>query len=473
MRHHHNAQPNVAYQWNELTLDAIAETKTTPPQAARALAMVHTAMFNAWANYDECALSTTTFHRLRRKSPAEHTQENWQKAYSYAAFQVLQELFCLPLPEGKKDMFRDLMSSLSYDPDDTSMDISTPQGIGNLSGQMVIDYFFGDGSNDKGTLHQPPDSDFTGYKPYNDPVNIPTPNPAPSRPLVPPRDVNRWQPLTVGGKTQTFLLAQWGLVNAFALQYPWQFRPSAPSRSPSAKFNKEMDDLIRISGSLTEEQKVICEYWLGGPGTITPPGIWCEVAQFVSHRDQHEDWQDVMMFFAVANALHDSAIACWDCKVAYDLARPITAIRNLKAGTEICAWGGPGNEPRLMDGSEWLPYQPAGTVTPPFAEYVSGHSTFSAAAAYILRCFTGSDRFDGSMKIHKGKSVVEPGYTPQNDIILCWDTFTQAAEEAGMSRRYGGIHFEEGDLEGRSLGKKVAECVWDRVQNYFNGKSPK
>jgi hypothetical protein len=207
-----NDNSNVVYKWNDLTLDAIAETKTTPPQAARILAMLHTAMFNAWANYDANAYSTTSWDRLRRLNPAEHTQENWQKAYSYAAFKVLQEIFCLPLPAGKKDMFHDFMSSLSYDPDDTSMDITTPQGIGNISGQMILDSFAGDGSNDKGTLHQPPDSDYGGYKPVNDPVTILTPDPAPSRPAVPPKDVSRWQPLIVGGKTQSFLLPHWGLV---------------------------------------------------------------------------------------------------------------------------------------------------------------------------------------------------------------------------------------------------------------------
>jgi hypothetical protein len=231
-----------------------------------------------------------------------------------------------------------------------------------------------------------------------------------------------------------------------------------------------MDDLIALSANLTDEQKIIVEYWLGGPGTITPPGIWCEVAQFVSIRDKHQDWQDIMMFFAIANVLHDSAIACWDCKVAYDLVRPIIAIRNLKTGCQIDSWGGPCKGKVSMDASSWLPYQAANFVTPPFAEYVSGHSTFSAASACILRSYTGSDRFDGTWTVHKCESVIEPDCTPAADVTLCWNTFTQAADEAGMSRRYGGIHFEEGDLEGRKLGNKVAEIVWARVQNFFNSK---
>ena len=102
-------------------------------------------------------------------------------------------------------------------------------------------------------------------------------------------------------------------------------------------------------------------------------------------------------------------------------------------------------------------------ATPPFAEYVSGHSAFSAASAGILRRFTGSDRFGASVVIPAGSSPVEPQLVPAHDVVLRWPTFSAAADEAGLSRRYGGIHFRSGDLNGRALGRAVAEQVWRRV----------
>jgi hypothetical protein len=91
----------------------------------------------------------------------------------------------------------------------------------------------------------------------------------------------------------------------------------------------------------------------------------------------------------------------------------------------------------VIDGGDWLPYQPATFPTPPFPEYPSGHSTFSAAGATILALFTGSDTFGGSVTIPAGSSTVEPGISPRTDVTLSWPTFTAAANEAGISRRYG------------------------------------
>src|SRR5262249_40584130 len=108
-------------------------------------------------------------------------------------------------------------------------------------------------------------------------------------------------------------------------------------------------------------------------------------------------------------------------------------------------------------------------VTPPFPEFVSGHSTFSAAGAEILKQFTGSDRFDASVTVPVGSSRVEPGRVPATDVTLSWPTFSQAADEAGISRRYGGIHFEDGDLTGRALGRLVGAQVWEKALTYFNG----
>ena len=105
-------------------------------------------------------------------------------------------------------------------------------------------------------------------------------------------------------------------------------------------------------------------------------------------------------------------------------------------------------------------------VTPPFAEYPSGHSTFSAAAAEILRRFTGSDAFGAAATVPAGSSRIEPGLVPAEDLTLRWDTFSAAADQAGLSRRYGGIHFEQGDLVGRGIGRAVGARVWRLAMRY-------
>jgi hypothetical protein len=174
------------------------------------------------------------------------------------------------------------------------------------------------------------------------------------------------------------------------------------------------------------------------------------------------------MFFALNNALMDAAIAAWECKRFYDYVRPITAIRFLFAGRPIEAWGGPYRGTQTIDGGDWLPYQPGTFLTPPFAEYVSGHSTFSAAAAEVLARFTRSDFFGYGVVLPPGSSRIEPGVTPAKPVVLFWPTFSAAAAEAGWSRRYGGIHFRDGDLEGRRLGRRVGAAVWKEAMRLFD-----
>lgn len=107
--------------------------------------------------------------------------------------------------------------------------------------------------------------------------------------------------------------------------------------------------------------------------------------------------------------------------------------------------------------------------TPPFAEYTSGHSTFSMAAATVLKQFMGSDAYGACATFPPGWSKVEPGIVPAHEVELCWDTFSTAAEEAGMSRLYGGIHFRQANEEGLAMGRKIGQQVWLKAQQYFEG----
>ena len=175
--------------------------------------------------------------------------------------------------------------------------------------------------------------------------------------------------------------------------------------------------------------------------------------------------EDVKMFFVLGNALLDASIAVWDCKVAFDYVRPVSAVRFLFAGQLIQAWAGPLRGTELIPGERFQSYIP----TPPFAEYTSGHSAFSAASATVLRMVTGHAYFGAAYTFKAGTSTIEPGITPARDVTLAWQTFDEAADEAGISRRYGGIHFRSGDLESREIGRRIGLQTWRVANAYVRG----
>jgi hypothetical protein len=174
------------------------------------------------------------------------------------------------------------------------------------------------------------------------------------------------------------------------------------------------------------------------------------------------------MFFVLGNTLLDASIAVRDCKRHFDYVRPVSAVRFLYAGQLIEAWGGLGKGAQRIAAETFRSYLP----TPPFAEYTSGHSAFSAASADILRRVTGSDTFGTSYIVRAGSSFVEPGVAPSVSVTLKWATFEEAADEAGLSRHYAGLHFKDADLASRTMGRKIATVVWENALRYFNGIAP-
>jgi hypothetical protein len=452
-----SAPENVVIQWDNATLQTIRYLHPGPTINARALAVVHTCIFDAWSAYDEKAVATVLGHQLRRPR-TERTEENKKKAISFAAFRCLADLFPSEIVS-----YRVLMSDLGYDPNDSSTDPAKPAGIGNLAAQSVIRLRHHDGSNQLGDLHQGAYSDYTGYRPANDSDHV--------------NNVDHWQPLrTMDGKygryiIQKYLTPQWGMVTPFALRSGSQFRPPPPESFVSRpnEYLLQAQQLLELSASLTDKEKMIAEYWADGPSSETPPGHWCLFGQFISIRDHHTLDDDAKMFFALANGLFDASIAAWDAKRVYDSVRPITAVRFLYDGKQVKAWNR-FKGTQAMDGKDWQPYQPPVMgSTPNFPEYISGHSTFSAAAAEILKRFTGSDAFGASTTFLRGRSKVEPGMTPQTTLTLSWATFSDAANQAGDSRRFCGIHFLEGDMEGRRTGRLVGEEVWKKAAAFIDG----
>ena len=498
--------PSLSVQWDEVTQEAIAATDLGPTVASRALGMVHTAIYDAWSAYDEAAISTQLDDQLQQPA-SQISDENKSEAMSFAAFRVLDDLFA-----SETESFQSLMDNLGYDSADQSRNPETPAGVGNLMADAILEFRHTDGSNQTGNDangNGQPYSDTTGYVPPN-PVGIAV-------------NIEKWTPERVpidstpetAIKVQKFLTPQWTEVTPFALSNSDQFRPEPPEPfllvdgttdfenttitlddGTELDINRDLigtvinpvfisqaEALVETSSNLTDDQKLIAEFWEDANGTAFPPGTWHTFGQYVSARDNHSLDQDAKMFLALSNAIFDAGIATWDAKVYYDYVRPVRAIRELGRlgligefnqeldGFAIDAWTPEGFTQTIL-ATDFLTYQtPGGNPSPPFSEYASGHSSFSAAGAAILQRFSGSDNFGASVSFEPGESRFEPGATPSQSVTLTWDTFTYAAREAGLSRRYGGIHFADGDLNGERLGQQVAEVTWQRTQDLISGNT--
>jgi hypothetical protein len=225
-------------------------------------------------------------------------------------------------------------------------------------------------------------------------------------------------------------------------------------------FIDQAKQLVDIQAELSDEQKLIAEFWEDGASTSFPPGSWMAITSLVAEQEALELSEQIHLFFAVGQALGDAGIAAWDSKAYFDYARPVRVIRDLDALN-------------LLDGDhlqQWNSYQPPGSnSSPPFPEYVSGHSSFSAAAAEVLQRYLGHDQLDLSVDIAVGGSRFEPGITPAEPITLAWESFSAAAQSAGDSRLYGGIHFADGNEDGLALGQAVGRDVWSAAQDLAYG----
>src|SRR5947208_6509659 len=271
-------------RWNEAFLQGVRNAKLGPPMVARALAIAHTCIYDAWAAYDNKAVGTRLGGSLRRPAK-ERRLANTNQAISFAAYRAAVDLF----PGSASSVFDPLMLSLGYDPANRSTDTSTPNGIGNVAAQAVLDLHHRDGANqlgdEPGGVAGVSYSDYTGYVAANDAMDI--------RLAFDPAtvlDPDAWQPLryvdgTGAVVTPGFVGAQWQHVTTFAVR-PGSLRSSTgPARFGSAEYVAQAQALVEISAGLTDKQKMIAEYWADGPHSELPPGHWNLFAQFVSRRD--------------------------------------------------------------------------------------------------------------------------------------------------------------------------------------------
>lgn len=490
---------SIVAQWNEVMLGAIRDGGAKPTATTYQLHLTTAAMYDAWSAYDQDAYG----HYGEITRPVgEHTEANKAEAISHAAYRMLIEFF----PD-QLDRFDAFMDELGYDPADTGTDPATASGVGNLAAQNVWATRADDGSNYEGDF-----ADTSGYVPVNDPD--PDGDNAPGQTGF---DPNSWQPLRVPNGTlvddngvpvfdnddpstyvdQVALTPHWGDVLTFALASGDQFRPDAPPQlgdfstyvdargnvtTNDQAYRDQFTEVLNYSRDLDNWGKVVAEYWADGPRTESPPGHWNQIAQDIALREGHGIDEDAKMFFALNAAMFDAGIATWEAKYHYDFIRPQSAIHNLFFNQVVQAWGGPNEGTQTMLGQDWRPYQNLTFVTPPFPEYISGHSAFSMSAARTIASFVGSDVFyDGSTFSNYDLDDV-PGidllgqyvatelafeqFEGDTPVVLQWETLTEAAEEAGISRLYGGIHVMDGNLRSLEVGRQVAAEVqirWDAL----------
>lgn len=282
--------------------------------------------------------------------------------------------------------------------------------------------------------------------------------------------------------------------------------------------------------------RVLAEFWADGPSSETPPGHWFTILNYVSDHDSVEkrymgagsllsdlEW-DVKAYFTLGGAVHDAAVASWGVKGWYDYVRPISAIRFMAdvgqstypdsvnyhpaglslydgvvelvdssdalAGTnyqnvgkiKLNVWRGHDyitNPQTDVAGVGWIlaenwwPYQRPSFVTPPFAGYVSGHSTYSRSAAEVMTLFTGDAYFPGGMgEFHAPMNeflVFEDG--PSTDVTLQWAKYFDASDQCSLSRIWGGIHPPLDDLPGRLMGMEIGPEAFYFAKTYFDGNS--
>ena len=441
---------NVVLQWDEELLQAVRALPPGPTVTARAISVVHTAIFDAWAAYDARARGTRLGSSLRQPA-AERTLANKNKAISFAAYKALVDLF----PARQFD-FAEQMKALSA---------RIGPWIPRLRSRLAT---------------PPPRRSSTTAMPMGPTSSTAMPTPPAtgrSTPATPSWILgagSRCGCRSGRGPEQRATTPQWSKVKGFALKSPYQFTTPGPDRLQSGFDPKHIDNLLALTSNLTDRQKVTAEYWADGPRSEFPPGHWALITQVLSRKRGHSLDTDAKLFFALGNALMDASIAAWAAKYRWDFVRPITAIRHRYKGKPVTSWLGPYNGYGTVAGEQWIPYQSPNVVTPPFPEYVSGHSTFSSAAAAILAKFTGSDSFGAGVTIEAGTSLFEPrtdtqAGTPATDILLSWPTLTAAAKDAGLSRRLGGIHFQDGDEHGYNLGQRVGSNVLAQTMGYVNG----
>jgi hypothetical protein len=398
------ARADEVLAWNQVTLDTIRVLRLPPPRATRTLAMVHVAIFDAVNGIER---RYEPYHVDKRAPPGACLPA----AAAMAAHTVLVGLH----PERRAEYGAALANSLDRIPGGPSR--NKGKAWGQSVGQAILRLRQNDGADA-----------IVAY--------------------VPSDEVGGWRPTPPAFAPA--LLPQWPFVRPFAMYTGDQFRVEPPPPLTSAAFAAAYDEVKALgridSEERTDEQTEIAFFWEDGPGSVTPPGHWQIIAQGLARRFRNDALENARLFALLSIAQADAAISSWDNKFAYEHFRPITAITQDAADD--------GNPSTELDPT-WAPLIP----TPPFPSYTSGHSTFSSASARILACFFGTDRIafaDTSPDPQRWPEIL-PG------VVRSWTSLSQAAEEAGQSRIYGGIHWQYDNQPALEAGRALGSFVSDNL----------
>jgi hypothetical protein len=381
------AHADVVTDWNSAALDAIRDGHTAPPIASRSLAIVHVSIYDA-------VNGIARTHQPYLVQSAVAASASREAAASAAAHQALVNLF--PAAASSFDtLHATILATIPDGPQKT---------VGIVWGEFVANQILAARANDGSDAIVPPPG---GSGPG---VWVPTP------PAFAP-----------------YLLPQWGFVMPFGMSSSSQFRPPGPPSLDSQRYAADYDEVKELGAAVgstrTEDQTQIALFWADGAGTETPPGHWNSIAQSIAAAQGNTLEENARLFALLNIAMADAAISCWDAKYAFHFWRPVTAINFA--------------EPEL----NWASF----TVTPPFPDYVSGHSTFSGAAATVLALFYGTEDLPFTI----GSDFL-PG------VYRSFPTCLDAAEEAAVSRLYGGIHFRSANEDGLQAGISIGEWTGTR-----------
>lgn len=268
--------------------------------------------------------------------------------------------------------------------------------------------------------------------------------------------------------------AHWGNCRPFVLQTGFQFRCPVPPAMTSAEYTTAYNEVKNLGGETvtqrTDEQTFVGIYWAydGTPSLCAPPRLYNQIAVQVADQTNLPTLQLARLLALVNVAMADAGVSAWDSKYYYDFWRPITGIREADPGTGPTGQGD-GNPDTIGDTAFRPLGAPASNLqgpnfTPPFPAYPSGHATFGGALFQTLRRFYGtdnlpftfvSDEFNGTTIDNQGK---KRELRPRS-----FATFSEAEEENGQSRIYLGIHWSFDKTEGIRQGKRVADYVFDHA----------
>ncbi|HRF04578.1 Ig-like domain-containing protein, partial [Accumulibacter sp.] len=394
---------DAVLDWNAIALEAIKRDVTDPPVATRVLAIQSLAVFDTLA-----AIEGTPAYLVQRTV---NGPISISAAVAQAAYRVLSQLY----PAQRASFDAALQTSLAGVPEGAA------RTAGIALGQEIADAVLAIRAAD-------------GYR------NFITDDGSTA--------IGKWRP--TGPAFLTAEDPQWSYLAPFALSSGDAFRAPPPPALDSLAYAQALEE-VRSLGSATSitrsaDQTEQALFWADGGGSLTPPGHWSQIASQVAREQGNSLSANARLLAQVNVALADAAIACWDTKYAYDFWRPETAIHNA---------GADGNAGTAQDAS-WRPL----LISPAHPDYVSGHSTFSAAAAEVLAA-----TFGDAVSFTTTSSTL-PGVTRS------YGSFSQAAAEAGASRVYGGIHTSFADLAGRELGKQVAVATLARFSLNQDTQAP-